>query len=182
MSTDDESAEVQDLHAQTESWLIDNRIDEVEAIIPDMAGVPRGKFFPARKFLRHNLRLPESVFLQAVTGDIVESDVIDDTEPDMIMQPDLVPEAVITDAIAQVREKKGLPAVERLRLETFSEGRCAQVLHVGPFSEEGPTIERLHAFILARSGLRGKHHEIYLSDIRRAAPKNWKTVIRQPME
>lgn len=100
----------------------------------------------------------------------------------MMMQPDFVSEEVITKAIAQVREKKQLPALRHLRLETYSEGRCAQVLHMGPFSEEGPTIERLHAFIGERSGLRGKHHEIYLSDIRRAAPKNWKTIIRQPME
>ena len=89
---------------------------------------------------------------------------------------------MITDAIAQVRSKKDLRAVEQLRLETFAEGRCAQVLHVGPFDEEGPTIERLHEFIHERSRWRGKHHEIYLSDIRRAAPENWKTIIRQPME
>ncbi len=57
----------------------------------------------------------------------------------------------------------------------------AQVLHVGPFDEEGPTIERLHAFITERGELTGKHHEIYLSDIRRAAPERWKTILRQPM-
>ena len=99
----------------------------------------------------------------------------------MILQPDFAPEDVIAEALAQVQKKKQLPAVEELRLEEFSEGKCAQVLHIGPFSEEGPIIERLHAFIDERSGLRGKHHEIYLSDIRRAAPKNWKTIIRQPM-
>jgi hypothetical protein len=99
----------------------------------------------------------------------------------MIMQPGFVADEVIDAAIAAVRSRKGFPALEKLRLDEFTEGRCAQVLHVGPFSEEGPTIERLHAFIDARSGLAGKHHEIYLSDIRRADPKNWKTIIRQPM-
>jgi len=99
----------------------------------------------------------------------------------MIMQPHFVADEVIESAIAAVRSKKRLSGLEKLRLEGFTEGRCAQVLHVGPFSEEGPTIERLHAFIDARSGLTGKHHEIYLSDIRRADPKNWKTIIRQPM-
>ena len=99
----------------------------------------------------------------------------------MILQPDVVPEDVITDAVSQVRSKKDLPAVDQLRLETFSEGRCAQVLHIGPFDEEGPTVERLHSFIDERSTWRGKHHEIYLSDVRRAAPENWKTIIRQPM-
>lgn len=99
----------------------------------------------------------------------------------MIMQPSFVTQAVIEAAIAAVKKKKALPAVERLRYEAFAEGACAQVLHVGPFSTEGPTIERLHEFIDARTSRRGKHHEIYLSDIRRAEPSNWKTIIRQPM-
>ncbi|MBB3063274.1 GyrI-like domain-containing protein [Microbulbifer rhizosphaerae] len=100
----------------------------------------------------------------------------------MIMQPDFVADEVLEAAITAVRIKKQLPAIDQLRLEEFSEGRCAQVLHVGPFSEEGPTIENLHAFIDSRSGLTGKHHEIYLSDIRRADPSKWKTIIRQPMQ
>lgn len=100
----------------------------------------------------------------------------------MIMQPGFVADDVIASAITAARSRKRLPALGRLRLEEFAEGRCAQILHVGPFSEEGPTIERLHQFIAARSGLAGKHHEIYLNDIRRADPKNWKTIIRQPMQ
>ena len=100
----------------------------------------------------------------------------------MILQPDFVPEEMIRRAIGNVAEKKKLPAVERLRLEEFHEGRSAQLLHIGPFTEEGPTIQRVHDFIDTRSARRGKHHEIYLSDIRRAAPEKWKTIIRQPME
>lgn len=99
----------------------------------------------------------------------------------MIMQPDFVEPALIEDAIAQVRRSKRLAAVKELRLETFAEGPCAQTLHVGPFSEEGPTIQRVHDFIRAHSALTGKHHEIYLSDVRRADPARWKTIIRQPM-
>jgi hypothetical protein len=99
----------------------------------------------------------------------------------MIMQPSFVEDEVIAAAMAEVARKKALPAVRKLRLESFTEGPCAQILHVGPFSEEGPTIARLHEFIEARTGLAGKHHEIYLSDIRRADPRKWKTIIRQPM-
>lgn len=99
----------------------------------------------------------------------------------MILQPDFVSAELMVKAIDEVRHKKKLPGVDRLRLENLTEGRCAQILHVGPFSEEGPTIERLHAFITARSALRGQHHEIYLSDIRRTPPAKWKTLIRQPM-
>jgi hypothetical protein len=67
-------------------------------------------------------------------------------------------------------------------VQDFTEGRCAQILHVGPFSSEGPTIQRVHDFIGERSALTGKHHEVYLSDIRRADPARWKTIIRQPMK
>jgi hypothetical protein len=69
----------------------------------------------------------------------------------------------------------------QLRIEDFAEGCCAQTVHVGPFSTEGATIKRVHDYIDARSGRRGKHHEIYLTDIRRTDPSRWKTVIRQPM-
>lgn len=100
----------------------------------------------------------------------------------MILQPSFATDSVISDAIVAVARKKKLPAIAKLRLEEFSEGRCAQILHVGPFSEEGPTIVRLHEFIEARSGMAGKHHEIYLSDIRRVDPKRWKTILRQPIK
>ena len=99
----------------------------------------------------------------------------------MIMQPSCVGKEIIDAAIAEVTRKKNLPGLARLRFEEFHEGRCAQVMHIGPFSEEGPTIQRVHDFIEARTTITGKHHEIYLSDIRRADPKNWKTIIRQPM-
>lgn len=99
----------------------------------------------------------------------------------MILQPDFVPDELIHEAIREVLRRKKLPGVDRLRIERYTEGRCAQMLHVGPFSEEGPAIERLHAFINASSGLRGTHHEIYLSDVRRADPAKWKTILRQPM-
>jgi hypothetical protein len=100
----------------------------------------------------------------------------------MIMQPLFVTNESLSAAIENVRKKRSLPALERLRISEFTEGRCAQVLHVGPFTEEGPTIERLHAFIESRANKAGKHHEIYLTDIRRAEPSKWKTIIRQPMQ
>lgn len=99
----------------------------------------------------------------------------------MIMQPDFASDDAISEAIDQVRTKKSLKAIDLLRLESFTEGFCVQTLHIGPFSDEGPTIERIHTYIESKAKLRGKHHEIYLSDIRRAAPAKWKTVLRQPM-
>ncbi len=100
----------------------------------------------------------------------------------MILQPDFIDRKMIETAIAEVKKKKNPPALPKLRFETFSEGKAAQIMHIGPFSEEGPTVEKVHRFI-EEQGLKlsGKHHEIYLSDIRRGDPKKWKTVIRQPM-
>lgn len=100
----------------------------------------------------------------------------------MIAQPSFVTREIIERAIADVKKKKNPTAISKLRLEAFSEGRCAQILHIGPFSEEGPTIEKVHQFIDSRSRRAGKHHEIYLSDIRKADPSKWKTIIRQPMQ
>ncbi len=72
---------------------------------------------------------------------------------------------------------------DRVRFETFHEGASAQILYLGPFSAEGPTIRRLHDFIhAAGKQLRGKHHEIYLSDPRRTAREKLKTALRQPIQ
>lgn len=100
----------------------------------------------------------------------------------MIMQPEFVTSETVDEVVAAVGEKKRLAALPHLRFESYDEGLAAQILHVGPFADEGPTIERMHEFI-GRSGyvLAGKHHEIYLTDIRKADPARWKTVIRQPM-
>lgn len=69
-----------------------------------------------------------------------------------------------------------------IRFEAFEEGLAAQVMHIGPYSEEGPTIEALHAFIEDQGYVRaGKHPEIYLGDPRRAAPSKLRTAVRQPV-
>lgn len=101
----------------------------------------------------------------------------------MIMQPDFVKKEMIDIAISSVRKKKNPPAISKVRFEALSEEKCAQILHIGPFSEEGPTIEKVHQFIERRGSKRiDKHHEIYLSNIRKADPAKWKTIIRQPMQ
>jgi hypothetical protein len=89
---------------------------------------------------------------------------------------------LVEQAVATATAKRPLPAVGRVRLERWREGRVAQLLHLGPYSAEGPTIERLHGFI-ADQGLarRGKHHEPYLSAPSRTAPERLRTVIRSPV-
>jgi hypothetical protein len=101
----------------------------------------------------------------------------------MIMQPSFITSDLIDFAFAEVKKKKNPTAISKVRFASWAEGKCSQIMHIGPFSEEGPTIEKLHRFIAASNRQRiGKHHEIYLSDIRKADPKNWKTIIRQPMQ
>ncbi len=101
----------------------------------------------------------------------------------MIMQPKYVTAEDAKLAIEQTRKKKSLPALSKLRFENFHEGKAAEIMHIGPFSAEGPNIAKMHAFILGSGhALSGKHHEIYLNDPSKTAPEKLKTVLRQPMK
>lgn len=99
----------------------------------------------------------------------------------LILQPDFMTAEMVDHAMADVAKKKNPSALSGLRFAPYAEGRSAQILHIGPFSAEGPTVARVHEFI-ERSGhhMTGKHHEIYLSDFRKADPQKLKTIIRQP--
>ena len=104
----------------------------------------------------------------------------------MIMQPDWITQDMINEAIKITKEKKSelSELLSNLRLERYLEGQAAQIMHIGPYSEEGPTVQKVHDFIQKEGGNfdghSHKHHEIYLSDPRKANPATMKTVIRQP--
>jgi len=102
----------------------------------------------------------------------------------MIMQPEYVSEGLFNRALEQVEKKKNLPSLKKARFQSFQEGLSAQIMFIGPFSAEGPTIENLHRFITEKGctfdGINQKHHEIYLSDFRKTAPDKFKSIIRQP--
>jgi hypothetical protein len=102
----------------------------------------------------------------------------------MIMQPENVTLALFETALQQVEKKKSLPGLSKARFQSFDEGRAAQIMYFGPYSDEGPTIQRVHGSIKNNGytfdGLKQKHHEIYLSDPRKTAPDKLKTIIRQP--
>ncbi|MFA5384304.1 MAG: GyrI-like domain-containing protein [Eubacteriales bacterium] len=97
----------------------------------------------------------------------------------MIMQPGFVIHEMYNNAFLQVSNK----LKSEIRFKNFREGLCAQIMHIGPYSSEGPAIEKIHSFI-TKSGYkpRGKHHEIYLSDPRKSPPEKMKTVLRQPID
>jgi hypothetical protein len=98
----------------------------------------------------------------------------------MIMQPSVVDEELLQSMKGEVDRKKHLPSVSRLQLIRYDEGKAAQILHVGPYATEGPTIRKLHDFIVEQEYERdGHHHEIYLGDPRKTEPSRLKTIIRQ---
>ena len=100
----------------------------------------------------------------------------------MIMQPQHITKEMFKEALQQARKKKDNPALSKIRLETFHEGRSMQIMHIGPYSEEPRTIKKMHDFA-RKNGytLSGKHHEIYLGDPRRAKPEKLRTILRHPI-
>jgi hypothetical protein len=102
----------------------------------------------------------------------------------MIAQPDFITQEWVERGRKKaLQKKKDCAALEKIRFESYAEGLSVQLMHSGQFAEEGPNIARLHDYIKMQGcELRGKHHEIYLSDFRRTAPEKLKTIIRQPMQ
>ena len=79
-----------------------------------------------------------------------------------------------------VSKKKDLPALAHMRFTALHEGPSVQIMHIGSYAQEGPTVAKLHAFVEANNWkLRAKHHEIYLKDATRTAPEKLQTIIRQ---
>lgn len=102
----------------------------------------------------------------------------------MIRTPDFIARADLDRAVAALEGRgKKTPAVDDVRLMTLDEGRCVQMLHVGPYDEEERTIREMLAFI-KEQGLEhaGRHHEIYISDPRRVPPERLKTIVRLPVK
>lgn len=102
----------------------------------------------------------------------------------MMLQPDHITSEMYQEGLEQLRRKRGdTPALARMRLEPFQEGLCVQVMHIGPYSAEPATLDRMYAFARESGNrLRGKHHEIYLDNPRRPEPEKLKTILRHPIE
>ncbi|MGB1285783.1 MAG: GyrI-like domain-containing protein [Aggregatilineales bacterium] len=100
----------------------------------------------------------------------------------MILQPEFVTEAIVEQARETAAKKKGTPALlDNVRFESYHEGDAVQLMYIGSYDDEAPTVARLHAYIDDNNhNYAKKHHEIYLSDPRKVAPEKLKTVIRQP--
>lgn len=101
----------------------------------------------------------------------------------MIMVPDWIGQDMFTTAVERVGAKNRPTRLDDVRMESLVEGRCVQTLHVGPFDEEAGVLSTMHDEFIPDNGLRmtGRHHEIYLSDLRRTAPQRLRTILRQPV-
>jgi hypothetical protein len=101
----------------------------------------------------------------------------------MIMQPEYITPQLVEEHRAIVSKKKQLPSLPSVRLDAYDEGLSIQLMHIGAYADEAPNIARMHKFIEDNGyAINGKHHEIYLSDPRRAAPEKMKTILRQPIK
>jgi len=100
----------------------------------------------------------------------------------MIRTPECVKQADLDKAIEALLKKGKCEKVKEVRLEKLNEGKCVQMLHVGPYDKVGEVIEKMRA-LAEENGVSftGKHHEIYLSDPRRVAPERLKTIVRRPV-
>lgn len=100
----------------------------------------------------------------------------------MIMQPDFITKEEFDNAVEELKKKKDNPQLQKLRFEPYEEGLSLQIMHVGPYSEEGPSIAKMQSYAKEK-GYKpaGKHHEIYLGDPRRTKPEKLKTILRQPV-
>jgi hypothetical protein len=98
----------------------------------------------------------------------------------LVMQPDHIDQTMLDHARAKA--KSPLPAMDRVRLQRWKEGTSIQVMHVGPYSEEPRSLAMMEAYVREHDlEIHGRHHEIYLSDPRRAKPESLKTILRHPV-
>ena len=101
----------------------------------------------------------------------------------LLMVPDWLGASDVDQAVARVAQRARPSRLDDLEHRTLSEGRCVQTLHVGSFDDEADVLAQLHHEFVPRHGLRltGRHHEVYLSDVRRTPPARRRTILRQPV-
>ena len=101
----------------------------------------------------------------------------------MILMPDRVTREVFEEGKRRLKEKKNPTFLELANFEIYEEGLSAQIMHMGPYAEEGPTIAKLHDFFQGKGyNFNGRHHEIYLGDPRKCKPEKLRTILRQPIK
>ena len=102
----------------------------------------------------------------------------------MLLGPDWLNRPHLDHAIAVATGRRPLPRLDDVRFDILREGTCMQTLHVGPFDDEAAVLDHMHSAAIPAAGfeMTGRHHEIYLSDLRRSAPEKLRTILRQPVQ
>ncbi len=102
----------------------------------------------------------------------------------MIMQPSWITPAMVETAIQATAAKKKLSALPPVLFQPYEEGNAVQIMHIGSYDDEAPTLNWLHSEYMPAHNLQfnGRHHEIYLSDPRKIEPAKLKTILRQPVK
>ncbi len=101
----------------------------------------------------------------------------------LIRMPEFVTNAMVKSVQSEVAKKKKNDLIQEISFETMMEGKCVQIMHIGPYSTEHETVKLLMEFIKSQGlSVNGLHHEIYLSDPRKTSPEKMKTIIRYPVK
>jgi hypothetical protein len=101
----------------------------------------------------------------------------------LIRMPDFVVSETVKNAKEETFKKKGLDLIKKIKFEIIDEGKCVQIMHIGPYATEPETIQKMKD-LMKQNGYseNGLHHEIYLSDPRKTVPEKMKTILRQPIK
>jgi hypothetical protein len=102
----------------------------------------------------------------------------------MIMQPEWINKKIFDTAVKKVSEKNIPSSLSKVRLDFLEENKSVQTLHIGSYDDETSVLARMHGKFIPENNLKltGKHHEIYLSDLRKVIPSKLKTILRQPVK
>ncbi len=163
-----------------------NKAQEYQDAIEALYGVAYKMKFISKKTLERDYVVPPLEGLWWAEDMETFSTARDKSQWDwtmMIMTPEWVTVDIFANAVEQVRKTKNPGSLDKVRLEQYHEGLSVQIMHMGSFDDEGPVLAEMHSEFIPGNGYieNGKHHEIYLSDIRRVSPEKLKTVLRQPV-
>ncbi|MEM2111383.1 MAG: GyrI-like domain-containing protein [Candidatus Bathyarchaeia archaeon] len=101
----------------------------------------------------------------------------------LIRMPDFVTSEMVEKAKEEVFKKKSMELIKKINFEKIKEGKCVQILHIGPYSTEPGSLAKMNNLMEEKNLVHnGPHHEIYLSDPRKVTPEKMKTVLRQPVK
>src|SRR3990167_8225220 len=121
-------------------------------------------------------------FQEAITALYSTAYTLKFTRKKLVKLPDFITKADLEGIVSELKTKKPNPALAGICLESVKGGTAVQIMHIGPYTEEKPNIDKMTAYAAEQGySQSGKHHEIYLGDPRRAKPEKLRTILRHPI-